>query len=320
MTKFQTNQFLINDEVNQHLQNIINSKLFATGYIFSGADGLGKKETALLFIRGIFQQYSSSKNINERIINNNHPDLLVVEPTSFNKFTSTRNPEFEKPTKKNAEIIKIEQIRNIKTFLIQKSIESKKKVVLILNAHLLNEAASNCLLKTLEEPSNGIFILLTSKLNALLDTITSRCQLVRFKSSSRKQIDNFLENNLDSDKLDTYKKLNYQDLVNLGNGSPRLILSNIEIWEEISEEIKFKLEIPLKDKIEILKVCKLISEQLDNYQQLFLLKFIQQMWWSKTKNKNIVYKLEKLKSLINNHVQPRLAWEITFLKIAIEDL
>jgi len=35
---------------------------------------------------------------------------------------------------------------------------------LIIDAHLLNEAASNCLLKTLEEPNNGIFILLTSKL------------------------------------------------------------------------------------------------------------------------------------------------------------
>jgi len=48
--------------------------------------------------------------------------------------------------------------------------------------------SANYLLKTLEEPSNGIFILLTSKLNLLLDTIISRCQIVRFRSISSKQI------------------------------------------------------------------------------------------------------------------------------------
>ena len=78
--------------------------------------------------------------------------------------------DLEKTKKSGYEIIKIAQIRNIKTFLSQKSINSEKKIVLINDAHLLNEAASNCLLKTLEEPSNGIFILLTSKLNLLLDT------------------------------------------------------------------------------------------------------------------------------------------------------
>ena len=40
-----------------------------------------------------------------------------------------------------------------------------------MDAHLLNEAASNCLLKTLEEPTNGIFILLTSKIDHLIDTV-----------------------------------------------------------------------------------------------------------------------------------------------------
>ena len=95
---------------------------------------------------------------------------------------------FEKTIKSGSEIIKIAQIRNIKTFLGQKSINSEKKIVLIIDSHLLNEAASNCLLKTLEEPSNGIFILLTSKLNLLLDTIISRCQIIRFRSLSSEQI------------------------------------------------------------------------------------------------------------------------------------
>ena len=106
---------------------------------------------------------------------------------------SSRSSDLEKKIKSGSEIIKIAEIRNIKTFLGQKSINSEKKIVLIIDAHLLNEAASNCLLKTLEEPCNGIFILLTSKINLLLDTIISRCQIVRFRSFSRKKIKSILK-------------------------------------------------------------------------------------------------------------------------------
>ena len=39
-------------------------------------------------------------------------------------------------------------------------------------------------------------------------------------------------------------------------------------------------------------------------------------WWRKTKNMDIVKKLEKLKVYITKNIQPRLAWEITLLKIS----
>ena len=320
MCKFKTNNFLINVEVNQYLESIIQNKLFANGYIFYGAEGVGKKETALNFIKQIFKQYSSNENVGEKINNKNHPDFLMIEPSSFIKSKKAKSVDSQKPIISNMDIIKIEQIRNVKTFLNQKSIESEKKIVLIVDAHLMNEAASNCLLKTLEEPSNGIFILLTSKFNLLLDTITSRCQIIRFKSFSSKKLNYFLEKNLDPSKLDITKNLNFQDLVNSANGSPRNLCKNIEIWKELSDEITSKLKFPLKDHLEILKVCKLISEQLEIYQQICLINLIQQMWWRKTRNINLVKKLEKLKLHIKNHIQPRLAWEVTLLKIAIEDL
>ena len=134
----------------------------------------------------------------------------------------------EKTIKSGSEIIKIAQIRNIKTFLSQKSINSEQKFVLFIDAHLLNEAASNCLLKTLEEPSNGIFILLTSKLNLLLDTIISRCQIVRFRAFSSKQLESILKDHLDIEKLNIYKQLKFEDLVNSANGSPNQLLKNID--------------------------------------------------------------------------------------------
>ena len=319
MIDLKTDNLLINKEVNENLESILNRKAFSNGYIFYGPEGIGKKQTSIKFIKEIFNKYSSISNIEKKIIDNNHPDFLLIEPTYFLKGNLINRSEAE-PSKNNKGIIRIEQIRSLKTFLGQKSIESEQKIVLIDDAHLLNEAASNCLLKTLEEPANGIFILLTSRLNLLLDTIISRCQLIRFKSFSYKHLDIFIRNNLDSLDLDVYKELNLQDFINSANGSPGKILKDIKLWKELPNEIKENLDLPLSDNLEILKITKIISEKLDIDQQIFLINFIQQKYWAKTKNSKIVEKLENLKIQLKGFIQPRLAWEVTLLKIAIEDL
>jgi len=320
MIEFKKNNFFLNEEANTFLKSIIKNKSLANGYIFYGAEGLGKKQTALQFIKEIFKQSSPSKNVEERITNNNHPDFLIIEPDSLLKTKSSGSSDLEKKIKSGSEIIKIAQIRNIKTFLSQKSINSEKKIVLINDAHLLNEAASNCLLKTLEEPSNGIFILLTSKLNLLLDTIISRCQIVRFRSFSNKQIKSFLKEYLDNSKLNMNTKLEFEDLINSANGSPNQLLENIEIWNDFSEEIIGKLDSPIKNSLEILEISKSICEKLEIFQQICLVNLIQTIWWRKTKNIGLVKKLENLKYLLRKNIQPRLAWEITFLKISMEDI
>jgi len=319
MIDLTTDNLSINKEVNENLEIILKRKAFSNGYIFYGPEGIGKKQTAVKFIKEIFNKYSSNLNIEKKIRDNNHPDFLLIEPSYFSKGNLINRSKAE-PSKNNKGTIRIEQIRNLKTFLGQKSIESGEKIVLIDDAHLLNEAASNCLLKILEEPANGIFILLTSRLNLLLDTIISRCQLIRFKSFSFKQVEIFIRNNLDSSFLDIYKDLNLQDLINSANGSPGKILKDIELWNELPNEIKENLDFPLSDNLKILKIAKIISEELDIDQQMFLINFIQQKSWAKTKNIHIIKKLENLKLHLKGFIQPRLAWEVTLLKIAIEDL
>jgi DNA polymerase-3 subunit delta' len=320
MIDIRENNYFFNEKINTYLNSIIKNKSFSNGYIFHGAEGLGKKQTALHFIKEIFKVTSPNQNIEERIKNNNHPDFLMIEPSSSVEDKQSKSSDLEKTTKSGSEIIKIAQIRNIKNFLGQKSITSGRKIVLILDVHLLNEAASNCLLKTLEEPSNGIFILLTSKLNLLLDTIISRCQIVKFRSFSSKQISSILKDYLDSSKFSINTKLNFGDLISSANGSPGQLLKNIEIWNVLSNEIKSKLDSPIKNTLEILEICKLISEKLEIHQQIILVNFIQIIWWRKTKNVDLVKKLENLKSHLRKKIQPRLAWEITFLKISMEDI
>ncbi len=319
MIDLETDNLLINKEVNENLESILKRKAFSNGYIFYGPEGIGKKQTAIKFIKEIFTKYSSKSNIEKKIIENNHPDFLLIEPTYIVKGNLINRSETE-PSRNNKGTIRIEQIRNLKTFLGQNSIESGNKIVLIDDAHLLNEAASNCLLKTLEEPANGIFILLTSRLNLLLDTIISRCQLIRFKSFSCKQLEIFVRNNLDSSVLDIDEELNLQDFINSANGSPGKILEDIKLWKELPNEIKENLDSPLRDNLKILKIAKIISDELDIDQQMFLINFIQQKYWAKTKNINIIKKLERMKIYLKGFIQPRLAWEVTLLKIVIEDL
>ena len=50
MIEVKNNNFLLNKEVNICLNNIIQKKLFANGYIFYGPEGVGKKQTAFQFI------------------------------------------------------------------------------------------------------------------------------------------------------------------------------------------------------------------------------------------------------------------------------
>ena len=320
MIEVEKNNVFLNEEVNACLNSIIKKKSFANGYIFYGAEGLGKKQTALLFIEEILKQFSTSGNIKEKIISNNHPDYLIIEPSSLLEAKRSKSDDLEKTTKNISEIIKISQIRNIKNFLGRKSINSEKKIILIINAHLLNEAASNCLLKTLEEPSNGIFILLTSKLNVLLDTIISRCQIIRFRSLSGKQINSILKNYLDSSKIKISKNLKPEDLITSANGSPRQLLKNVEIWNELSDEVLGKLDSPINNIQEILELSKLISEKLEIDQQICLVNFIQIIWWRNTKKIDLIKKLENLKFYLRKKIQPRVAWEITFLQISMKNV
>ena len=319
MIDLKNKNLLINKEVYENLENIINKKVFSNGYIFYGPEGVGKKQTAINFIKEIFNQFSSNSNIEEKIKNNNHPDFLLIEPTFYLKGNLINRSETQSSMNKR-EAIRIEQIRNIKSFLSQKSIESGKKIILIIDADLLNEAASNCLLKILEEPSNGLFILLTSRLNSLLDTIISRCQLIRFKSFSNKQLEMLIKNNSDLSIFDGERQLNIEDLITSANGSPRKIIDNLKMWSKLSDEIKDKINLPLKSNLEILQTSKIITEDLEVDQQIFLVNFIQNKYWKKTKNKNIIETLEKLKLNLKDSISPRLSWEVALLKIAIENV
>ncbi len=83
------------------------------------------------------------------------------------------------------------------TFLIEdnyiKPLKGEKKINILTEAHKMNENSANTFLKVLEEPAqDNIFILLTTNMNALLPTIKSRCQILKFSPQSRAEIKKYL--------------------------------------------------------------------------------------------------------------------------------
>jgi DNA polymerase III subunit gamma/tau len=80
----------------------------------------------------------------------------------------------------------IDDVRELREAVYALPYESKRKVYIIDEVHMLTKEAFNALLKTLEEPpSHVVFILATTEEEKLLDTILSRCQVFRMHSPSR---------------------------------------------------------------------------------------------------------------------------------------
>ena len=105
-----------------------------------------------------------------------HPDLYLLQPEDDSK------------------IIKIEQVREIIDATTNKSSQSGYQVVIIDPADTMHTAASNALLKTLEEPSGAvIFILATHRLSNLPATIRSRCQQIIFNAPAKQSVKTWLQ-------------------------------------------------------------------------------------------------------------------------------
>ena len=138
--------------------------------LFCGADGIGKRRVAYALAASLLcgkeKAPCGSCPSCQAMQTDMHPDFYLVIPESMGK---------------SARSIKIEKIREVQTEIARMPILSKRRVVVIDDAHLMNEAAQNCLLKTLEEPvGQVVFILLTSARASLLDTIQSRCMPMNF--------------------------------------------------------------------------------------------------------------------------------------------
>ena len=140
--------------------------------LFCGTDGVGKSLVAealaavILCHAPVHNQACGHCKACRALAAGTHPDFFQIQPESETKA---------------APAIRIEGVRKLQEEIARIPLLSERRVVIMQKADKMNEAAANCLLKTIEEPSGQIvFILLTSRPSALLDTIISRCMRVEF--------------------------------------------------------------------------------------------------------------------------------------------
>ena len=137
-------------------------------YLFAGPDGVGKtlfaQELAqVLLCRSEGERPCNACSDCTMVRHDRHPDLFLVQAAEEKRF------------------ITIEQARDMGHTLTLKPVQSERRVAIVREAERLREEAANSILKTLEEPAPfGMLILTTARPRALLATIRSRCQEVRF--------------------------------------------------------------------------------------------------------------------------------------------
>lgn len=300
------------------LEAAIKSQRIATAYLFSGPDGVGRKLTTLRFLEGLINNGCPNISLRKRLEHRNYPDLLWVEPTYLNQGNLITQSSIKKEEIKPRSLpqIRLEQIREVKRFLSKKPVASNLGMVVIEDIEKMNEAASNALLKTLEEPNHGLFILISERPESILKTISSRCQKITFNRLNINSIKKIFENQSKAISIDLSNFMEKKELLSISHGSPGAILKNLEYWESIPTDLWHRIKkIDLHNSIDSLSLAKDLSESLTSEQQIWLIIWLQQYLWSKENNLKAINQLEILQRQLKSFVNPRLAWEVTLLKI-----
>ena len=183
---------------NQRVKDILR-RMLAMGRIpgallFVGEDGVGKKLFALELAKALncrepkdaeacdhcsscirlkqskFPDYADADDNKKRLIWSEHPDVALARP--YNR------------------ILRIGPMREIEQEANYRPFEGRARFFIIEEANRLNDASSNALLKTLEEPpATSHLVMITSRPAQLLPTIRSRCQMVRFAPLAPSEIE-----------------------------------------------------------------------------------------------------------------------------------
>ncbi len=174
--------------------------------LLNGQAGLGKKEFALQLTKALLcEKKSSCDNCKSchLLSVGNHPDFYLIEATG-----------------EKIKAIKVDQVRELSEKTSKTPAISSRQVVLLQQVDLLNTAASNALLKTLEEPLGDVVLILVSDDHTiLLPTILSRCQSVLFQTPEKKIVEQWLRE----------EKIELLDLslrLHLAAGSPLLAIDD----------------------------------------------------------------------------------------------
>ena len=172
------------EDIKRHLQNAIQSGRIANAYIINGETGAGKNTIASAFAAALQCEKKGDEpcmvcDSCKKAMADNHPDIITI-------------------THEKENVITIDEIR---TQLVNdaaiRPYTGPWKIYLVPDAQLMNIAAQNALLKTIEEPpAYVVVLLLTNNAQALLPTIQSRCVRLDLKPVSDELVRKYLMEHL----------------------------------------------------------------------------------------------------------------------------
>lgn len=153
--------------IKKALTNAISMNKISHAYLFTGPRGTGKTSTARIFAKSL--NCKEGPTIHPCGVCENCVDITNSVPMDVIEIDAASNR-------------KVEDAQNILEKVMYAPVNSRYKIYIIDEVHMLSNTAFNALLKTLEEPpKNVIFILATTEVHKVLDTIKSRCQRFDFR-------------------------------------------------------------------------------------------------------------------------------------------
>jgi DNA polymerase-3 subunit delta' len=301
------------------LRAALQSGRLAPAYLFAGPEGVGRRLAARRFLEGVISGGKGDPGLRRRLAQGNVADLLWQEPTFLHQGQLVPASEAEAlgVSRRTPPQIRLEQVREVSRFLGRRPIESARPLVVIEAVEAMAEAAANALLKTLEEPGDGLLLLISAAPERLLVTIRSRCQWVPFLPLSADQMDVVLSRGEPAVTADdTPPRRDPEELLSMAAGSPGALLAHRRQWNLLPEGLVDRLDALSTNPLAALDLAREISEELDGEQQLWLLQWWQNGLWRRHRDPRHVTRLERLRNHLLSHVQPRLAWEVTLLDLA----
>ncbi|MBN2356195.1 DNA polymerase III subunit delta' [candidate division KSB1 bacterium] len=186
-------QIIGQSRVKEIIQRALRNQRVPHAYLFNGPDGVGKEACAIEFVKAIFCASDEDRPCDgcsgcQRVAQFNHPDFFFIFPLPKRATPqeerevldgTAKNP-YDRPRPWASPSIGIDRIRELRRASNLRPLEGHR-VVVIAEADRMTPEAANALLKILEEPPEAMHLVLTTaQMNALLPTIVSRCQDVRF--------------------------------------------------------------------------------------------------------------------------------------------
>lgn len=251
--------------IKKSIQNALDQNKLAHAYLFSGPRGVGKTTIARIIAKsvncmknGISSKPCLSCENCVSIAEGNNLDIIEIDAASNRG---------------------IDEIRSLKESINYQPVRCRMKVYIIDEIHMLTNEAFNALLKTLEEPpKHAIFILATTEINKLPDTIISRCICYNFKTLSENEAIDMMRNCVEKENIkidDNSLKLIFKK----SGGSARDAFSILEqisstnFGEDITEEL-VKKTLGMVPREYFVK----FNEYLKNEQKEELVKFVDEMY------------------------------------------